>query len=185
MLHDYLVNPENHMLHPKRYSNSITNSLVFGIRTKTVHDEYMSRLYDIMDKWSLVLEVGATPPVDSSAWLRWIPPILMGNWKKKALEVNRLMTELYSDVLGKVRRRKEEGIARGSFMDMVLDQNEKNQLDESQLRFLGGVLMEGGSDTSSSLILTMIVAMTKYPAVQARFVDGSSTFALKVADRGA
>ena len=27
MVHDFLVDPENHMLHPKRYSNSITNSL--------------------------------------------------------------------------------------------------------------------------------------------------------------
>ena len=27
MVHDYLVAPQDHMLHPKRYSNSITNSL--------------------------------------------------------------------------------------------------------------------------------------------------------------
>ena len=69
-------------------------------------------------------------------------------------------------------------------MDMVLDQNEKNQLNENQLRFLGGVLMEGGSDTSSSLILTMIVAMTKYPAVQARSVNCSPLFERQTADCG-
>jgi len=27
LMHDYLVAPEDNMLHPKRYSNSITNSL--------------------------------------------------------------------------------------------------------------------------------------------------------------
>lgn len=27
MMHDFLMEPESHMLHPKRYSNSITNSL--------------------------------------------------------------------------------------------------------------------------------------------------------------
>lgn len=27
MVHDFIMEPENHMLHPKRYSNSITNSL--------------------------------------------------------------------------------------------------------------------------------------------------------------
>ncbi|KAJ5667194.1 m-hydroxybenzyl alcohol hydroxylase [Penicillium longicatenatum] len=53
-------------------------------------------------------------------------------------------------------------------MDRVLDRMEKTPLSESQLRFLGGVLMEGGSDTSSSLILTIIQAMTKLSAVQAR-----------------
>ena len=27
MVHDFMVDPDNHMAHPKRYSNSITNSL--------------------------------------------------------------------------------------------------------------------------------------------------------------
>ncbi|KAG0160223.1 hypothetical protein PDIDSM_7750 [Penicillium digitatum] len=50
MLHDYRTMPEDHMLHPKWYSNSITNSLVFGIRTRTVHDEYRKKLFYLMDK---------------------------------------------------------------------------------------------------------------------------------------
>ena len=70
MLHDYLTMPVDHMLNPKRCSNSITNSLVFGIRTKTVHDEYMKNLFYLMDKGSLVQEPGTTPPVDLFALLR-------------------------------------------------------------------------------------------------------------------
>ena len=27
MMRDFMIDPENHMVHPKRYSNSITNSL--------------------------------------------------------------------------------------------------------------------------------------------------------------
>ncbi|KAF2181442.1 m-hydroxybenzyl alcohol hydroxylase [Zopfia rhizophila CBS 207.26] len=168
MVHDFLVAPANHMLHPKRYSNSITNSLVFGIRTKTVYDDYMIRLYDLMDKWSLVLEVGATPPVDSFYFLRLLPQWLMGNWANRALEVERLMKSLYTEVLDQVQQRRLAGVQRGSFIDHVLDTQDKNQLTDNQLLFLGGVLMEGGSDTSSSLILTIIQAMTKYPEVQAR-----------------
>jgi cytochrome P450 len=53
-------------------------------------------------------------------------------------------------------------------MDRVLDAQGQTALTENELRFLGGVLMEGGSDTSSSLILTIIQAMTKYPEVQAK-----------------
>ncbi|KAB8078110.1 cytochrome P450 [Aspergillus leporis] len=168
MLYDFLTMPEDHMLHPKRYSNSITNSLVFGIRTKTVQDEYMIRLYALMDKWSLVQELGATPPVDSFAALRLVPQWLLGNWRNRALEVGDMMQDLYSTVLNRVRDRRTQGIHRGSFMDRVLDGLEKAPLTENQLRFLGGVLMEGGSDTSSSLILTIIQAMIKYPHVQAR-----------------
>ncbi|KAA8647949.1 hypothetical protein EYZ11_008690 [Aspergillus tanneri] len=168
MLHDFLTVPEDHMLHPKRYSNSITNSLVFGIRTKTVHDEYMDKLFYLMDKWSLVQELGATPPVDSFGLLRILPQWLLGNWKNRALEVGDLMQSLYKAALDQVRERRQRGIHRDSFMDRVLDNLDKTPLTENQLRFLGGVLMEGGSDTSSSLILTIIQAMTKYPEVQAK-----------------
>ncbi|KAK0513963.1 hypothetical protein JMJ35_003685 [Cladonia borealis] len=168
MVHDFLVDPENHMEHPKRYSNSITNALVFGIRTKTTDSDYMSRLFALMDKWSLVMELGATPPVDSFPLLKWVPQRLLGNWRTRAKEVGVMMKSLYSEVLHQVEERRERGINRDSFMDRVLDQQEKNQLSRNELYFLGGVLMEGGSDTSSSLILAIILAMIAYPQVQDR-----------------
>ena len=128
----------------------------------------MDKLYALMGEWSLVMEVGSTPAVDSFSPLKYIPQWLLGNWKNRALEVNRKMTSLYATVLDEVIQRRQAGIQRNSFMDQVLNQQDKNQLTRSQLLFLGGVLMEGGSDTSSSLILTLVQAMTKYPRVQAK-----------------
>lgn len=61
---------------------------------------------------------------------------------------------------------KSAASAETPFMDRVLDGQEKNQLSRNELYFLGGVLMEGGSDTSSSLILVIILAMMAYPNVQ-------------------
>ncbi|OQD65068.1 hypothetical protein PENPOL_c006G09352 [Penicillium polonicum] len=49
---------KDHMLNPKRYSISITNSLIFRIRTKAIHDEYMKQ------------DLGTTLPVNSFALLR-------------------------------------------------------------------------------------------------------------------
>ncbi|KAI9166305.1 Cytochrome P450 monooxygenase patI [Paramyrothecium foliicola] len=165
LMHDFLVAPQDHMEHPKRYSNSITNSLVFGIRTKTIKSDYMIRLFSLMEEWSEILELGATPPVDSFPLLKLVPEKLLGNWKSRAIRVGQLMTGLYTEVLEQVQERRGSGVNRGSFMDVVLDQNEKNALTPSQLHFLGGVLMEGGSDTSSSLILAMIRAMMEFPRV--------------------
>jgi cytochrome P450 len=126
----------------------------------------MHRLYRLMEKWSLVLEIGATPPVDSWSLLQWIPERFMGYWRKRATEVGELMTELYTDVLHQVQDRREKGIHKSSLMDLVLDQQDKYQ---HQLAFLGGTLMEGGSDTSSSLILAIVQAMTEYPEVQKKY----------------
>ncbi len=78
------------------------------------------------------------------------------------------MTSLYTEVLQRVYARRSANIKKDSFMDRVLDQQETNQFDEHQLAFLGGTLMEGGSDTSSSLILAIVQAMTQYPEVQKR-----------------
>lgn len=119
-----------------------------------------------MEKWSLVLETGATPPVDSWPLLRWIPQQLMGNYRTRATEVGNLMTGLYTDVLHRVQERRREGNDMKSLMDIILDKQEKNQYSEHQLAFFGGTLMEGGSDTSSSIILAILQAMIQYPEVQ-------------------
>lgn len=142
--------------------------VVYGIRTKTIDSDYMDRLYALMEKWSLVLEFGATPQVDSFPLLKWIPQRLLGNWRSRAEEVGHLMKSLYSQVLHDVEARRGKGIDRESFMDRVLDEQDKNQLSRNELYFLGGVLMEGGSDTSSSLILAILLAMMAYPHVQER-----------------
>lgn len=41
MIRDYLLKPKDHMLHPKRFSNSVTMSIVWGIRTPTPQTEHM------------------------------------------------------------------------------------------------------------------------------------------------
>ena len=44
MVRDYLISPpEDHMLHPKRYSNSITMSIIWGVRTPTPRTRHMER----------------------------------------------------------------------------------------------------------------------------------------------
>ena len=51
-------------------------------------------------------------------------------------------------------------------MDRVLDQTEKLDLTRHQLYFLGGTMMEGASDTTSSIIIAAIQAWVKWPEVQ-------------------
>ncbi len=114
------------------------------------------------------MEPGATPPVDIYPFLHLVPQKLLGNWMSRSRKVGDEMNALYSSVLDRVRDRREKLGARDSFMDTVLDQNEKLGLSNHELYFLGGVLMEGGSDTSSSIIIAFLHAMTKYTDVLKR-----------------
>lgn len=128
----------------------------------------MNRLYNMMEDWSEIMETGATPPVDEFPWLKYFPERLLGFYMSRARSIRSQMFNLYSDALdrAKTRREKDSSAQLSTFMDKVLDAQEKNALPPNQLRFLGGVLMEGGSDTTSSLILAIVQAMIHYPEVQ-------------------
>lgn len=108
------------------------------------------------------MEPGNTPAVDIYSFLHYIPQRFLGNWIARAQGVSTNMNELYSQYLDRVEQRRRTVGSTGSFMDIVLDQNDKLGLNRHQLYFLGGVLMEGGSDTSSSIILAFLHAMTKW-----------------------
>ncbi|KAJ5942585.1 hypothetical protein N7516_002753 [Penicillium verrucosum] len=166
LVRDYMISPEHHMAHPKRYSNSITNSIVFGIRTANRKGSNMRRLYKLMEEWSEVMETGATPPVDLFPWLKLLPQWLFNNYINRAKSIGVQMETLYVHILNKVIKRREEGRNNGTFMDKVLDSQEKHNLPWHQLAFIGGVLMEGGSDTTSSLTLAIVQALIQNPDVQ-------------------
>ncbi|KAJ5966091.1 hypothetical protein N7481_012805 [Penicillium waksmanii] len=48
MLYDLCQRPDQHMLHPKKFSNSVAMSIIFGMRTPTLDTPNMTRLYHIM-----------------------------------------------------------------------------------------------------------------------------------------
>ncbi|KAL2862702.1 cytochrome P450 [Aspergillus lucknowensis] len=144
MLRDFCLRPDQHMLHPKRFSNSITMSLVYGIRTPSIETLHMSRLYEMMEAWSKVMEPGNTPPVDIYGFLHYIPQRILGNWRSRVQEVSVAMNNLYAEYSDIVLERRKKVGSVGSCLD---------------------TLMEGGSDTSSSIILAFIHAMTKWTDV--------------------
>ncbi|KAL4967232.1 cytochrome P450 [Aspergillus stella-maris] len=175
MMHDFLMHPEKHMLHTKRTINSIIMSLLFGIRTTSSDTSHMWELYDIMEKWSQIMETGAMPPVDIFPWLKWIPQRWLGNWVDRSLDVGRGMKRLYSSFHQRAikARRRHSNASQAqpqpeirTFLDHVLDLQEKFGLTDNQVDFLGGVLMEGGSDTGSTMLLVMIQALALNPDIQ-------------------
>jgi cytochrome P450 len=139
---------------------------VFGVRTPSYDTPHMTKLYALMENWSKVMETGATPPIDIYPFLKLIPQRFLGKWVSRATEVREEMDALYGDVVRHVIRRQETVGSKSSFMDRVLEKKDKLGLSMHELYFLGGVAMEGGSDTSSSVIISCIQAMTKWPEIQ-------------------
>ena len=139
---------------------------MFGIRSASPDVSHLVDLYEMMEEWSKVMETGATPPVDTLPILKWVPERFFGYWITRSRNVGIAMDALYGRMVSRVKQRRLKIASRGSFLDGVLDQQEKLGLTQNELNFLCGVMMEGGSDTSSSIILAFLHAMIKFPHVQ-------------------
>lgn len=167
MLNDFCDEPEKFMSHPKRFSNSIIMSVLYGIRSPRSTTPHFLRLYSMMEEWSEVMETGATPPVDIIPALKWVPEGLLGNWMTRSRNVGKAMDNLYGSLVRHVQRRRAKSGSRDSFLDSILDQPKiVEDLTPNQINFLCGVVLEGGSDTSASIILAFIHAMIQFPHVQ-------------------
>ncbi len=139
---------------------------VYGIRTPTIRTPHLERLNEMLIHFQGVTEFGATPPVDFYPVLKYLPERFLGNWRSRATMVHGKMIGLYADLVNTVRHRRQERGSRGSLIDHVLDNQEKLGLNEHQVCFLGGVAMDGGSDTSGATVLSFLKAMTCYPDIQ-------------------
>lgn len=127
----------------------------------------MEKLYALMENWSKVMEPGNTPPVDIFPFLKYVPETLMGNWKTRGKNVGDEMNALYDKWLNNVITRRETTGSKDCFLDRLLDQRDSGKVEMSNhaIYFLCGTLMEGGSDTTSSIIIAFIHALLKWPEI--------------------
>lgn len=152
-----------------KIADRLTERVVLGIRSDTSKTRYLVELYEMMEEWSKLMESGATPPVDIFPILKWIPQRFFKNWITSCRSVGIAMDKLYGRMVSHVIQRRLKAGSRASFLDDVLDQQqEKSQLSQNELNLLCGILLEGGSDSSASMILAFIHAMIKYPHVQTK-----------------
>ena len=122
----------------------------------------------MVEEWSKVMETGATPPVDTLPFFKYIPERLFGNWITRSRKVGKEMDTLYGRLVSRVMKRRLRVGNANSFLDSILDQQDKLKLTRDELNFLSGISVEGGSETTSTMILAFIHAMIKYPKVQQR-----------------
>ncbi|KAI3322745.1 cytochrome P450 2D18 [Xylariaceae sp. AK1471] len=166
LVRDIALSPSDLMLHPGRYSNSITMSLVFGIRTPRYDTPHYLQLRELMTNLSGLGEIGATPPVDILPVLKYLPERLWGNWKTRARLLRESVFNLYSPLVNRVIERRNMGKQLGSFLDGVLDQQDDLGLSRHEIDVMCGNLLEGGTDTMATLLLTLCQAMALNPHVQ-------------------
>jgi cytochrome P450 len=81
-----------------------------------------------------------------------------------------MMDDMWDRARAIIDERRARGDKRDCFIDAKIDEyNEKGwPLDQHAFNNLFGELLEAGADTTANQILTLILALAKYPEVQRR-----------------
>ncbi|KAF2492584.1 putative cytochrome P450 oxidoreductase [Lophium mytilinum] len=165
-MNNILKQPERMFDYARLYTASVASTLIWGQRTPDLESFWYKDFYELMDLWVQIEELGANPPIDEFPFLKYLP----GNWKTRADKCQKLQTAMWTKARAIIDKRRSEGDKRDCFIDTKLDDYEAKGFPMSQhaFNYLFGVLLEAGADTTANQILTIILALAKYPEVAKR-----------------
>ncbi|KAL3496553.1 cytochrome P450 [Aspergillus germanicus] len=161
-VYDMIRDPGRYYEHIQRYTTAVILASVFGQRGEDFNSPNIQALYDVQNRFTALLEPGAAPPVDGLTLLQYLPEF-MAPWKRKAKDIRRDQRELYFRLYNETQERMARGVRTGCFMEKLIDDQVKNKLDDEHTTYLGGILMEAGSDTTSSTLLSFLLATLENP----------------------
>ncbi|KAJ7471393.1 cytochrome P450 [Mycena galericulata] len=165
LLHDILCTPQSFYNHIRRYSSSVILSVLCGKRAPRYETPETTAFFHVEHEWELLLEFGATPPVDMIPLLKLVPE-RWAKWKRDCKKVRALQRALYFGYVDEAAERVRSGGENGSYIEEVLARQDEFRMDREMIGYLAGVLIEGGSETTSSYLSTLILALVAHPDAQ-------------------
>ncbi|KAF7985940.1 hypothetical protein HWV62_43874 [Athelia sp. TMB] len=145
--------------------------IAYGIRAATAEDPYLTASDRAVRYGS-----DATKPgrylVETLPWLKYVPPWVPGaSFQAFAQEARDCVSAAISAPFEEVQTAMASGTARPSFTARCLeklDQGGDILHQELVTKNVAGVMFAAGSDTTAATFTTFILAMVKYPEVQAK-----------------
>ncbi|KAF7369234.1 putative cytochrome P450 [Mycena venus] len=165
LAHDLLQSPEAFYNHIQRYSNSVILSVLYGKRAPRYETPETVTFYKVEHEWVTLLEPGATPPMDFFPFLKYVPEC-WAEWKTVAQSVRKLQRDMYFNLLDKTQERLQKGEPNGSYVEELIERQGELKLDREMIGYLGGVLIETGSETTTSYLQSLVLALVAYPEAQ-------------------
>ena len=94
MLHDMVVQPEQFLGNIRRYSNSLTTTMVFGWRTPMNNDKKLIQLFEGFSEFADLNQTGIAALLDSFPMLRKLPEFFLP-LQQKARDLHQKEKALY------------------------------------------------------------------------------------------
>jgi len=165
LMYDFLIKPEEFYDSVRRFSASVILSVLYGKRAPQPTSSDVVDFFGVQHRWEHLMEPGAYAPVDLIPILKFVPE-RWASWKTEVKIVRHLQHKLYFGLLEQVEERMKEGMLNGCWMGTVIEKASVFGLDRETIGQLGGTLFEGGSDTTSAFLQTLVLALVNFPEVQ-------------------
>jgi hypothetical protein len=137
---ELLQDPQGYYNHIRRYTTAVILASVYGQRGARFDSPNVQALYHAQDQFTAILEQGSTPPVDTFPFLKLLPEF-MAPWKRWARTVREEQKCLYLSLLRKTRERMEAGKGPSCYLQEMLRDQVKNDMDDEHIAYLAGNLV--------------------------------------------
>ncbi|KAF8125396.1 cytochrome P450, partial [Mycena galopus ATCC 62051] len=148
LLNDIPRQPEGFYTHIRRYCNSAILSVLYGKHAPRYETPETTAFFNAQREWGLILEPGATPPVDLIPILKYVPE-RWAKWKRDCAKTLKLQRDLYFGLLGETKVTLSGGDENGSYMEEILTS-----------------WVARASDSTAFYLQSLILALVSYPEVQ-------------------
>ncbi|KAM0749283.1 cytochrome P450 [Meredithblackwellia eburnea MCA 4105] len=158
------TSPSSFADHVQLFSSNLILQIVYGRRAETVNDDCIQDMCRDMETWSKWALPGSQLVQDFPS-LDWAPDFL-AKWKRDAKKLHQFEVNLYKKLASGVKDKMAQGEQPDCIMRELFEKGKDFALDELDELYLAGqvlsaiTLFEAGSDTTTTLILSIILACT-------------------------
>ncbi|OBZ66704.1 Fumitremorgin C synthase [Grifola frondosa] len=160
LLYELWTRPDDVFLNVHCFAASLVFRLTYG-RAPEEGDKDLKEVVEVNDNFVLQVPTGAHL-VDALPILDWLPD-WMSPWRAKALRMHEREMKLYQRLAGEVKGRLDAEDSE-CFAARLWEQQQKLELDDMSVAYLGGTAFEAGTGTTSDSILWFLAAVLLNPA---------------------
>ncbi|KDQ54621.1 hypothetical protein JAAARDRAFT_135284 [Jaapia argillacea MUCL 33604] len=161
LLHDILTQPDDTFMNVHRFSASLIFQLTYGRRLEG-DDKDLKAVLRVLENFVREITPGshlvdALPILD-------ILPDLLAPWRVKALKAHEEEMKLYFRLAKEVKTKMDTGGSNAEcFLAHIWEEQEKLDIDEKEIAYVGGTAFEAGTGTTADSILWFLAAALLFP----------------------
>uniref|UniRef100_A0A8H8CKL1 Cytochrome P450 n=1 Tax=Psilocybe cubensis TaxID=181762 RepID=A0A8H8CKL1_PSICU len=149
--------------HITRFTYSFMASVLYGKPAPRIDSQDFTLFCDYFHHFTKMLSPGDAAPVDLFPVLKYVPE-RWAPWKKLWRKTRQLQRMLYFSLLDHTEQEFRHGpVGGGTIMEGLLEKMPGDVVNREMLGYIGGVMLDGGTETSAALIQSLILCLLKSP----------------------